>query len=42
VASGETEESLSVHFSFEVESLPDKVKLGDINDPVQAEYITMS
>jgi hypothetical protein len=40
--SGETEESLSVLLSFEVESLPDKVKLGDINDPVQAEYITMS
>ena len=34
--SGETEESLSVILSFEVESLPDKVILGYISYPVQA------
>ena len=34
--SGETEESLSVHLSFYVESLPDQVMLGYISFPVQA------
>ena len=36
MVSGETEESLSVLLSFEVESLPDKVKLGYISYPVRA------
>lgn len=41
--SGETEVSLSVLLSFEVESLPDKVKLGHKLSctSICAEYITM-
>ena len=37
--SGETEESLSVLLSFDVESLPDKVMLGYFSNPVQASVL---
>ena len=36
---GETEESLSVLMSFDVETLPDKVMLGYFSNPVQASVL---